>query len=65
VSDKFSFNTTGYQEGQTPMQRGVIIDDNGSETTTTNSQKSGASLATLSVGAVAAHLVLFLMGAFI
>ncbi|KAI8578313.1 hypothetical protein K450DRAFT_272927 [Umbelopsis ramanniana AG] len=64
VSDKFTFNTTGYKEGQTPMQRGVIIDDNGSETTTT-SIKSGASLATLSVGAVAAHLVLFLMGAFI
>ncbi|CAO3666930.1 unnamed protein product [Umbelopsis ramanniana] len=66
VSDKFSFNTTGYQEGQTPMQRGVIIDDDGTETmSTSTSKKSSASLATLSIGAVAAHLLLFLMGAFI
>ncbi|KAI9286769.1 hypothetical protein BC943DRAFT_230039 [Umbelopsis sp. AD052] len=65
VSDKFTFNTTGYKEGQTPMQRGVIIDDNGSETTTTSIKSGAASLATLSMGAVAAHLALFLMGAFI
>jgi hypothetical protein len=49
------------------MQRGVIIDDDGTETmsTSTTTMKSSASLATLSVGAVAAHLLLFLMGAFL
>lgn len=48
------------------MQRGVIIGDDGSETmSTSTTKKSSASLATLSVGAVAAHLLLFLMGAFL
>ncbi|KAH8548445.1 hypothetical protein BGW37DRAFT_182510 [Umbelopsis sp. PMI_123] len=60
VADKFTFNSTGYVEGQTPMQRGVIIDEDGTETKVKTT--SGAIITSISLGAIVAHLIIVMLG---
>ncbi|KAG2181301.1 hypothetical protein INT43_008884 [Umbelopsis isabellina] len=65
VGDKFSFNTTGYKEGQTPLARGATADDGTTtvqESAVSNTVSSGTSALTMSLGSFAVTVAAVLVG---
>ncbi|KAJ2964105.1 hypothetical protein NQZ79_g917 [Umbelopsis isabellina] len=66
VADQFSFNSTGYKEGQTPLTHGISVADDGTttvqESSVSGTPTSGSSALTMSLGSFALTVAAVLVG---